>query len=510
MKLQTICMTSVLCLFNLAATAQQDVTISPGDNVYEVLRTVGDPGSTITFEAGLYEVLPPADSTGARDLFEPPAETTIRGAGSGFNPEEDTIIDCQSLFRHGFDLGADADGVTVSDLTITNVYGNSIYIGNGAVDVLFENVWAVRALLRCVENDGGEARFNFCVFGLAADDVIFNDDNAVLTLLTNCDLFLVENDLVEAQGGEAIFRNCIFYAGNGNNYLENNKGTVVVRNSIGWDPYSGDAPGITQDRFGRLRLVDEGGVFPDVDASNIGEDPMYVRPPGQIAPGIGVTVEEMDLHLQQGSVALTVGNTRFDENGDPTGSPTFAGSQGETSFLVVDNMESYQDVAEKEIWATWLDGFDDPDNGSVVGTNPDVNDYTPETELVYAGNQSLPIWYDNSTAPISEATRRFDPAQDWRRSGVNTLSLFVKQVKDQGDGDIYIKIDNAEIDLVDASPSPPGMTPGWLRYDVDLSGMDVASVRSLTVGIKGAGIQGVLYIDDILLFEQAPDIPAGE
>ncbi|MHC4582174.1 MAG: hypothetical protein ACYS14_12020, partial [Planctomycetota bacterium] len=440
MKIQTVFMTIVLCLFSLAAFAGQNITIVPGDNVYEVLQTVTEPDSTITFEPGLYKIFPPEDRTGTTDLFEPPSGTTIRGAGFGFNPEEDTILDCQSLFRHGFDFGGDSDGVTIGDLTITNTYGNLIYLGSGAVDVYFDHVWAVRSLLRCVENDGAEASFDFCVLGLAADDVIFNDNNAVLSIFTNCDLFLVENDLIEAEGGEAIFRNCIFYAGNGNNYLENDGGKVIVRSSVGWDPYSSDAPGITQDRFGRLRLDDAGGVFPDVDNSNVGEDPLYVLPPGQIAPGVGVVVEEMDLRLQEGSLALTAGSTSFDANGDPNGSPTFAGSQGELSYFVVDDFESYNDIDPPEpesnrIFESWSDGFGIATNGALVGYDPPQPSYA-ETTTVHGGSQSMPISYDNSTASASEATRTFDPAQDWGRSGITTLSLFVKRAADQSEGDV--------------------------------------------------------------------------
>jgi hypothetical protein len=496
-------------LFSVAAFAQQDVTIGPDDNVYEVLRTVTEPDSTVTIAPGLYTVFPSADRTGPTDLFVPPPGTAIRGAGSGFNPEEASILDCQSLFRHGIFLNGDSDGVIVGDLTITNVWGNLVYVASGAVDNKFENVWAVRSLLRCVENDGGTINFNFCALGLAADDVVFNDDNAVLTAFTNCDIFLCENDLVEAQGGEAVFRNCIIYAGNANNYLENNGGTVVVRSSVGWDPYSGDEPGITPTLFGRLRLDDRDGVFPDVDGSNVGEDPLYVLPPGQIAPGIAVSVEEMDLRLQDGSPALTAGSTSFDANGDPNGSPTFAGSQGQSTFLIVDDMESYQDVAFKEIWATWSDGLEDPDNnGSKVGTNPSAGDYAPETSIIYGGKQSLPIWYDNSTAPVSEATRTFDPAQDWSQSGITTLSLFVNQVVEEGDPEVYIKINGVEMDQVQASTCPPGLTPGWLRYDVGLSGMDVTSVQSLTIGVRGAGARGVLYVDDIRLYKQTPGAAA--
>ena len=317
---------------------------------------------------------------------------------------------------------------------------------------------------------------------------------------------MCENDLIEAEGGEAIFRNCIFYAGNGNNYLENDgSGKVVVRSSVGWDPFSSDAPGITESLFGRLRLDDAGGVFPDVDGSNVGEDPQYVRPPGQIAPGVGVVAEEMDLRLREGSPALTAGSTSFDVNGEPNGSPTFAGSQGESSYFVVDDFESYNDIDPPDpkshrIFESWSDGFGVATNGALVGHDPPQPSYT-ETTIVHGGNQSMPIWYDNSAAPVSEATHTFDPAQDWSRSGITTLSLFVKQVADQGDGDVYIKINDTKIDLVHTSTYPPGRTPGWVRYNVDLNGMNVTSVQSLTIGIAGTGVQGVLYVDDIRLYK---------
>jgi len=49
MKLQTILMTTVLCLSSLATFAGQNVTIRPGDNVYEVLQTVSEPDSLLTY-----------------------------------------------------------------------------------------------------------------------------------------------------------------------------------------------------------------------------------------------------------------------------------------------------------------------------------------------------------------------------------------------------------------------------------------------------------------------------
>ncbi|MCH7919710.1 MAG: hypothetical protein IIC50_17210, partial [Planctomycetes bacterium] len=86
--------------------------------------------------------------------------------------------------------------------------------------------------------------------------------------------------------------------------------------------------------------------------------------------------------------------------------------------ISVDDMEGYADAEFLEIWATWIDGFDDPANGSLVGANPGIGDFSPESTIVRGGSQSLPLHFDNSAASVSEATRTFDPTQDWTRSGI--------------------------------------------------------------------------------------------
>ena len=46
--------------------------------------------------------------------------------------------------------------------------------------------------------------------------------------------------------------------------------------------------------------------------------------------------------------------------------------------IVVDDMESYRDKEFLEIWATWVDGFDNPgNNGAIVGAVPSLGDFSP-------------------------------------------------------------------------------------------------------------------------------------
>ncbi|MCH7919408.1 MAG: LamG domain-containing protein, partial [Planctomycetes bacterium] len=93
--------------------------------------------------------------------------------------------------------------------------------------------------------------------------------------------------------------------------------------------------------------------------------------------------------------------------------------------IAIDDMESYKDEEFLEIWATWIDGFDDPaNNGAIVGAVPSLGDFSPETDRVHGGSQSLPLHYDNSTAAQSEATRTFDTPMDWTQHGVASLVLY--------------------------------------------------------------------------------------
>ncbi|MCH8218729.1 MAG: hypothetical protein IH892_18380 [Planctomycetes bacterium] len=293
----------------------------------------------------------------------------------------------------------------------------------------------------------------------------------------------------------------------------------------------------------RLTITSNYGPLPNVGLSEVQFTaiPVYAREP-QPADGAtdvdvdttlgwrsGRQVDRHELHLgtdpndlpQVGSVSensfdvldldLQLGQTytwRVDEVNDATDPSIRMGdvwSFATADNIVVDDMEGYRDEEFLEIWATWIDGFGDPaNNGALVGANPLAGDYAPERGIVHGGNQSLPIWFDNGTAAISEATRTFNQAQNWTRSGIQTLSLFVYKGDDNSGGDLYLKINNTKVPLVDNSTYPAGYNPGWVQYHVDLTSLDVSNVSSLTIGVEGPGAQGVIYVDDIRLYAVAP------
>jgi hypothetical protein len=123
---------------------------------------------------------------------------------------------------------------------------------------------------------------------------------------------------------------------------------------------------------------------------------------------------------------------RVDEVNAPPDSTIYKGDVWSftiVNFLVVDDFETYNDLDPSDpesnrIFATWMDGYDDPANGSLIGyADPPFC----EQGIVHGGEQSMPFFYDNfATANYSEAQRTFSPRQDWTREDVDSLTLWFR------------------------------------------------------------------------------------
>jgi hypothetical protein len=124
---------------------------------------------------------------------------------------------------------------------------------------------------------------------------------------------------------------------------------------------------------------------------------------------------------------------RVDEVNAPPDSAVHKGdvwSFTTVNFIVVDDFEDYTDSSPDIIYETWIDGWENPENGSTVGyLAPDLlqGEHYAETTIVHSGKQTMPFLYDNSgTATYSEAQRTFNPTQDWTREGVDSLTLWFR------------------------------------------------------------------------------------
>ncbi len=170
-------------------------------------------------------------------------------------------------------------------------------------------------------------------------------------------------------------------------------------------------------------------------------------------------------------------------------------------YAVVEDFESYTDDIEsgKAIFDTWLDGWVN-NTGSTVGY---LETPFAERTIVHGGRQSMPLFYDNAGMAIAEAEYEFE-AQDWTARGIKSLSLYFYGSPDNS-GQLYVKINNTKVPY-DGDPADIKKAV-WQVWNIDLStvGGNLSRVTKLTIGVEGAGVSGVLYIDDIRLYPQTPE-----
>ncbi|MFH1881517.1 MAG: discoidin domain-containing protein [Planctomycetota bacterium] len=182
-------------------------------------------------------------------------------------------------------------------------------------------------------------------------------------------------------------------------------------------------------------------------------------------------------------------------------------------YLIVDNFELYNDLnpddpQSNRIFYAWLDGIDDPTNGSIVG---DENPPFAEQTIVHGGNQSMPLFYDNSFK-YSQAERTLGPSQDWTKNGVKALLLSFYGDPDNAVEQMYVKLNGSKVvydgDAADIKRA------SWQEWNIDLAsfGVDLANVTTIAIGFgdeanPAAGGSGMVYFDDIRLYRLVPQPP---
>jgi len=169
-------------------------------------------------------------------------------------------------------------------------------------------------------------------------------------------------------------------------------------------------------------------------------------------------------------------------------------------YLVVDDIEDYNDFEPDRVFDTWIDGWGDPTNGSQVGyAEPPFAEQT----IVHGGKQSMPLSYDNSTASYSEATANVADLAigwDWTKYGIKTLSLWFSGAANNVAGQMYVKVNGSKV-TYDGDASNLTLA-AWQPWNIELAsfGMNLQSVTNLSIGIDGNGASGLLSFDDIRLY----------
>ncbi len=188
-------------------------------------------------------------------------------------------------------------------------------------------------------------------------------------------------------------------------------------------------------------------------------------------------------------------------------------------FLIVDDFESYNDLdpADPEsnrIFNVWLDGLDNPTNGSVVGYD---NPPFAEQIIVHSGSQSMPLFYDNSLG-YSEATYVLTYPRDWTENGVNTLTIWFRGDSANSAEALYVALNGSAV--VNHDNPDAAQIDEWTEWNIDLQafadqGVNLANVNTIALGLGSrnnpqAGGSGTMYFDDIRLYRPAPpEVPEG-
>jgi len=184
------------------------------------------------------------------------------------------------------------------------------------------------------------------------------------------------------------------------------------------------------------------------------------------------------------------------------------------NFLIVDDFESYNDIdppdpESNRIFEAWLDGYEIPTNGALVG-----NELPPyaEQSIVHSGIQSMPYFYDNSVGN-SEATHTLTYPRDWTENGVKTLTIWFRGNSDNAAETLYVALNGSAV--VNHDNPDAAQTGSWTEWSIPLQafadqGVNLANVNTIALGLGNrnnpvAGGSGTMYFDDIRLYPPPPE-----
>jgi len=196
---------------------------------------------------------------------------------------------------------------------------------------------------------------------------------------------------------------------------------------------------------------------------------------------------------------------RVDEyNTDATISKGYVWSLTVADFIGIDDIEDYNDYPPDEIFSTWIDGWEVPENGSMAGhADPPF----AETGNVHGGGQSMPVYYDNNFK-YSEVTMTLVSVRDWTEEGVGVLSLWFYGDAANAAERMYVNL-NGIATVYHDNPNA-ALIDEWTEWRIDLQefaaqGVNLTNVNTISIGFGDknnlqAGGSGMVLFDDIRLY----------
>jgi len=172
------------------------------------------------------------------------------------------------------------------------------------------------------------------------------------------------------------------------------------------------------------------------------------------------------------------------------------------AFAVIDDMENYDDE-ENRIFDTWLDGFVN-ETGSTVGY---FEAPFAEKAIVNSGRQSMPLEYDNTTAPFYSEAELDVGSLNLDTNGADSLRLFIAGQADNAPNPVYLALEDTSGNVAAVTHPDPGITAqsGWTEWLIpysDLIGINLSNVSTMFIGVGSrdnptAGGSGLIFVDDI-------------
>jgi hypothetical protein len=157
---------------------------------------------------------------------------------------------------------------------------------------------------------------------------------------------------------------------------------------------------------------------------------------------------------------------------------------------------------------TWVDGWDDPSNGSTAGhPSPDFvgGKHYVEDEFVHGGHFSFPFYYDNSPG-LSEVTRSINA--DWTVDDVIALTLFYYGDAANAIELMYVALNSNAVIFNDDTRA--ALDNEWNQWNILLQdfadlGVELTNVNSMSIGFGNktnptVGGLGLVFFDDIRLY----------
>jgi hypothetical protein len=264
-----------------------------------------------------------------------------------------------------------------------------------------------------------------------------------------------------------------------------------------------------------------------------GQHQIYVSQDAEaVADGSAPSVISNTNSLGLVALDLQLGETyywRVDEVNQTEATTTWTGpvwSFTTASALVVDDFENYTNFSPDRPFQTWLDGFgysaDEffpapyPGNGTGSGAGHDIwssssdhfnGQVMEKGDTLPGSGQSMPFYYSNTGGAASKLDRTWATPQDWSAHGIQTMVLYFLGSEDNTGGSVFVTINGRKVTYPDNAHLSE---PTWHQWNIDLAslGTSLNAVTSMSIGVEGAG-SGMILIDDILLYRDAPAVVSG-